>query len=287
MMQLMSKLLIIALLSSLSLFAKTSGSDQEKLEKRLISYVKDAISVNPNFKLEKVKIRQSKPIDKLGDNWRIYFFDFVLIMVKQNNQKMTVFDKLFSNGEFIVKDFIGIVNKSSLKDKTVPNMDPSFYRKDHLLYGNFDAPNKIVAFSDPVCPFCISYMPELIKAAKENPTKIALFYYHFPLTMLHEEAPTIIKAALVAQKRGVKDVVERIYKSKFELHTGDDDTILKAVNKALGTKITKNDIKQQDILKHYSEDLELAGKMMINGTPTIYVNGKKDFKRNQYKELIK
>jgi protein-disulfide isomerase len=287
MMQLMSKLLIISILSSLSLFAKTNISDQEKLERRLISYVKDAISVNPNFKLEKVKIRQSKPVEKLGGNWRIYFLDIDLIMTKQNNQKMTVFDKLFSNGDFIVKDFLDIVNKASLKDKTVPDMDPALYRRDHLLYGNFDAPNKIVAFSDPVCPFCISYMPKLIEAVKAHPDKIALFYYHFPLTMLHEEAPTIIKAALVAEKRGVKDVIEKVYKNKFELRTGNEDVILKAFNKAIGTRVTKNDIKQQDILKHYSEDLELAGKMMINGTPTIYVNGKKDFKRNQYKELIK
>ncbi len=287
MMQLMSKLLIIALLSSLSLFAKTSMSDQEKLEKRLTSYVKDAVSVNPNFKLEKVTIRQSAAVEKLGGNWKIYFLDIDLIMPKQDNKKMTVFDKLFSNGEFIVKDFINIVNKSSLKDKTVPDMDPALYREDHLLYGNFDAPNKIVAFSDPVCPFCISFMPDLIKAVKANPEKIALFYYHFPLTMLHEEAPTIIKAALVAEKKGIKDVIEKIYKSKLELHTGDDTIILKAFNSAFGTNITKEDIKKQDILMHYSEDLELAGKMMINGTPTIYVNGKKDFKRNQYKELIK
>ncbi len=287
MMSLMSKLLItVLLLSSTTLFAKSSMSDQERTEKRLMSYVKDVISVNPNFKLEKVTIKQAKPVEQLGGNWKIYFLDIDLVTPK-DNKKMTVYDKLFSNGEFIVKDFIGIVNKSSLKEKSVPDMDPAFYRKDHLLYGNFDAPNKIVAFSDPICPFCKSFMPDLIKAVKAHPDKIALFYYHFPLTMLHEEAPTIIKAALVAEKRGIKDVVEKMYASNFDLRTGDDKVILKAFNKAFGTNITENDIKQQDILMHYSEDLEMSGKMMINGTPTIYVNGKKDFKRNKYKELIK
>jgi protein-disulfide isomerase len=165
-------------------------------------------------------------------------------------------------------------------------MDDSFFRKDHLIYGDINAKDKIVIFSDPICPFCQSYMPGILKAVKENPKKIALFYYHFPLTMLHPEAPTVIKAAMALEKKGVKDVLLKVYKQKIEINTKDEQKALDEFNKKLGTKLTLKEINTQEILKHYSEDLELAGKMMINGTPTVYVNGKKDFSRNKYKTIL-
>ncbi len=293
MTRLMSKLLILTLLSSGIVSAKSTK--EERVEKNLIEYVNRAINVNKDFKLKDIRIKQSKDLHKLP-GWKVYFLDIDLEVQKKHKKKqekkqneiMTVHDKIFSNGTFIVRDFINIINKGSLKDKMAPDLDgKEFYKADHLLYGNPDAKMKIVAFSDPICPFCQSYMPKLLKAAKENPDKIALYYYHFPLTMLHKEAPTIIKAILVAENQGVKDVVEKVYAAKFALDTDDDKKILKAFNKALGTKITEKDINAQKILVHYSEDVEAAGKLMISGTPTIYVDGKKDYSRSKYKEIIK
>jgi len=270
-----------------STFVNAKITKEERVEKNLIEYVKRAINVNKDFKLKDIRVKQSQEIDKLP-GWKVYFLDIDLEMEKKKKKEiMTVHDKIFSNGTFISRDFVNIVNKGSLKDKMAPDLDDSFYKKDHLLYGNPDAKMKIVAFSDPICPFCQTYMPKLLKAAKENPDKIALYYYHFPLTMLHKEAPTIIKATLVAEKMGVKDVIEKVYAAKFALDIDDDKKILKAFNKALGTKITEKDINEQKILVHYSEDLEAAGKLMIGGTPTIYVNGKKDYSRGKYKEILK
>ncbi len=288
MTRLMSKLLILTLLSSAVVSAKSTAN--EKVEKDIIAYVKKAINVNKNFKLKEIRVGQSATVDTLP-NWKVYFLDIDLEVEKKKKKKdsiMTVHDKIFSNGTYIVRDFINMKTKSSLKDHMAPDLDAkAFYKADHLLYGNADAKMKIVAFSDPICPFCQSYMPKLLKAAKEHPDKIALYYYHFPLTMLHKEAPTVIKAILVAEKQGVKNVVEKVYAAKFELNTDDDKKILKAFNKAIGTHITEKDINAQDILTHYSEDIEAGGKLMISGTPTIYVDGKKDYSRNKYKEILK
>jgi protein-disulfide isomerase len=276
-------LIATALLSSGALQAKSANED--KVNQKIIEYVKGAINVNPNFKLKDVRVRESKPVSDIP-GWKVYFLDIDL-EIKKKKEVTTVHDKLFSNGKYLSRDFIALANKSSIKNKLVPDLDPSLYRDDHLLYGNKDAKHKIVAFSDPICPFCQGYMPKLIEAAKKHPDKIALYYYHFPLTMLHKEAPTVIKAILAAEKKGVKDVIERVYAAKFALDTSDEKKILDAFNKALKTNITQKDIKDEDILKHYSDDIEAGGKMMISGTPTIYVDGKKDFSRNRYKEFIK
>jgi protein-disulfide isomerase len=303
-MQLMSKLLIATLLTGSVVGcadAKETPKSKEKSEvvkdeksltvdqktqKRLLEYVKRAISVNRDYKLKEIRIRQAKEVKDLP-GWKVYFLDIDLKMLKQNGKEITVHDKIFSNGKYIVRDFINIVNRSSLKDKLVPDMDESFYRKDHLIYGKESAPNKIVVYSDPICPFCQGYMPKLLKAAKENPDKIALYYYHFPLVMLHKEAPTIIKATMVAEKQGVKDVMEKVYAKKFNLDTGDEKKILEAFNKAMGTHITVKDIHAKDIEARYNQDKAYADKMMISGTPTVYFNGKKDFSRRKYEEAIK
>ncbi len=305
-MRLMSKLLIATLLtSSVVTFGcsketpkkedknaahtvkhDTKLTPEQKNQKRILEYVKRAISVNRDYKLKGIRIRQAKDVKDLP-GWKVYFLDIDLSIIKQKGKEITVHDKIFSNGKYIVRDFINIVNRSSLKDKLVPDMDASYYRKDHLIYGKESAPNKIVVFSDPICPFCQSYMPKLLKAAKAHPDKIALYYYHFPLIMLHKEAPTVIKAAMVAEKQGVKDVMQKVYAQKFNLDTADEKKILAAFNKGMGTHITAKDIHAKDIEARYNEDKKFADKMMISGTPTVYFNGKKDFTRKKYLEAIK
>ncbi len=261
-------------------------TDEQKHQKRLLEYVKRAISVNKNYKLKGIRIRQAKNVKDLP-GWEVYFLDIDLELLQQKGKQITVHDKIFSNGKYIVRDFINIVNRSSLKDKLVPDMDPSFYRKDHLIYGKASAPNKIVVFSDPICPFCQGYLPKLLKAAKENPDKIALYYYHFPLIMLHKEAPTVIKAAMAAEKKGMKDVMQKVYDAKFNIDTSDEKKILSVFNKKMGTHITSKDIHAKDIEARYDFDKQYADKMMISGTPTVYFNGKKDFSRKKYLDVIK
>jgi len=295
-MRLMSKLLMTTLLASSVLSIACAKSEivqngsklthAQQHQKKLLEYVKRAISVNKDYKLKGIRIRQTKDVRDLP-GWKVYFLDIDLELLKQKGKQITVHDKIFSNGKFIVRDFIDITSRSSLKDKLVPDMDSSFYRKDHLIYGKASAPNKIVVFSDPICPFCQGYLPGLLKAAKENPDKIALYYYHFPLLMLHKEAPTVIKAAMAAEKKGMKDVMQKVYAAKFNLDTSDEKKILAAFNKKMGTHITSKDIHTKDIEARYSFDKKYADKMMISGTPTVYFNGKKDFSRKKYLEVIK
>ena len=265
--------------------ADSNLTDEQRHQKRLLEYVRRAISVNKNYKLKNIRIRQAKDVNDLP-GWKVYFLDIDLELLQQQGKDITVHDKIFSNGKYIVRDFVNIVNRSSLKDKLVPDMDASFYRKDHLIYGKESAPNKIVVFSDPICPFCQGYLPKLLKAAKENPDKIALYYYHFPLIMLHKEAPTIIKAAMVAEKQGIKEVMQKVYDAKFNIDTSDEEKILAEFNKKMGTHITSKDIHAQDIEERYEFDKQYADKMMISGTPTVYFNGKKDFTRRKYLDVI-
>ena len=282
-MRLMLKLLITTVLLSSSLVFAKGNVDASK---EVIAHIKKAVKINPNFNLKDVRVRESRELAELP-GWSVYFLDIDLEIKSQNNKAITVNDKVFTNGTYVVKDFLNIKTGSSLKEGMALPMDSSFYKKDRLLAGNFDAPNKVVIFSDPVCPYCQDYIPKVIKDIQKNPKKVALFYYHFPLEMIHKEAPALSKAMIVAQNQGVKDIVIKVYEKRFNLKTGDEQKILDAFNEAFGTKITIKEINAKDVITKYMQDMDSAGKMSISGTPTVYVNGKKDFSRQQYLQLIK
>lgn len=59
--------------------------------------------------------------------------------------------------------------------------------KDHI-FGNSDAPVKIVEFSDTECPFCKRFHDTMHQIITEYNGKVAWVYRHFPLDSLHSKA---------------------------------------------------------------------------------------------------
>ena len=175
-----------------------------------------------------------------------------------------------------------------MKEEMLPLLDESYYDKDHLIYGDLDAKNKVVIFSDPLCPFCIDFVPSMIEEIEKSKTKkIALFYYHFPLTQIHPKAPSVVKATIAAEMKGVEGVIKGVYEIDFDDVENKDEKILEAFNKHFKTKITIKDIKSKEVEKRYKSDISKANEAMVRGTPTIYFNGKKDRKREIYKKYLK
>lgn len=283
---LMLKLLIIGILGS-SAFA-FSGSDKDA-RTYIERFFHSVINGGDNFKILSVKVKDYKELKEV-EGWRVYFVDIKIKMQKGTKEEVTAHEKVFTNGEFISKDFLAIKTKASLKNKVSVDMkDNSYYKKEHLLYGDGSEKDKIVIFSDPLCPFCQEFMPEILNDVKANPGKIAVYYYHLPLPQIHPASVAISKAMSVASHRGIKDVVLKTYKSKdfFEFHgAADEAKILSSFNKALGVTVVSADISDKKIIDELKEDKKMAGKLMISGTPTIYLNGKKDNSRYKYKKIL-
>ncbi|WP_297525294.1 DsbA family protein, partial [Sulfurovum sp.] len=157
----------------------------------------------------------------------------------------------------------------------------------HLLFGNKDAKHKLLVFSDPECPFCRDVVPGIMKAAKENPQQIALYYYHLPLLRIHPVSGTLTRIMHVAQSEGKKDMVQKMYTLKINPRETDTKKIIAAVKKQTGYDITEDKIKSDEVTKALEADAKAAGRMMVTGTPTVYVDGKWDKMRNGYKKFIK
>jgi protein-disulfide isomerase len=131
-------------------------------------------------------------------------------------------------------------------------------------------------------------MPGFLEAIKKHPGKIALYYYHLPLERLHPASPTVSRLMLVAKKKGVADVELYTYKNKdyFTYDERDEDKIIRAFNKVMGTDIKKEELHTKEIDDELKEDKKYIDELMINGTPTIYVDGKKDNSREKYKKIL-
>ena len=279
MTSLMLKLLTIIALSSVSLFANNEN------DAKVVSFLQKAIATNENYTFDKVVILKKEEMkEPLG--WMVYFVRIDLKLTKQEGKKLSVNDIVFTNGKILSKDFADINSGRSLKGRYSLDMDVRAYNKEHLLAGKLNAPHKLVVFSDPLCPFCMDFVPEVIADVEKNPETFALFYYHFPLN-IHPAAPTLVKAMILAEEKGDKEIVAKVYKEFFDIKESDEKVVLDIFNKALNKNFTVEQINQAHILKQLNDDQDLATNLMVNGTPTIYFDGKKDDTKRSYRNFIK
>ena len=272
-----SKILSLSVILSASLFANDST---------VVDFEKKRVAQNPNVKVKDVKVNTKKDLPLAG--WNGYILDVEAIIQEKS---LKVKDILFSNGDYIALDLIDAKTGKSLKDLVTPNLTSNYYDKTKLIAGNHNAKDKIVVFSDPLCPFCMEYIPEVINYVNKNSDSIALYYYAFPLVQIHPASEALSKIIEVAKNKGVKDIELKAYKTDWETYfspkENDEKKILEAFNKELKTNIKLEEIASKDINEKLSKDMSMGEEVMVTGTPTIFVNGVKDTTRELYKTLGK
>ncbi|MCG3706068.1 thioredoxin domain-containing protein [Aliarcobacter butzleri] len=272
-----SKILSLSVILSASLFANDST---------VVDFEKKRVAQNPNVKVKDVKVNTKKDLPLAG--WNGYILDVEAIVQEKS---LKVKDILFSNGDYIALDLIDAKTGKSLKDLVTPNLTSNYYDKTKLIAGNHNAKDKIVVFSDPLCPFCMEYIPEVINYVNKNSDSIALYYYAFPLVQIHPASEALSKIIEVAKNKGVKDIELKAYKTDWETYfspkENDEKKILEAFNKELKTNIKLEEIASKDINEKLSKDISMGEEVMVTGTPTIFVNSVKDTTRELYKTLGK
>ena len=90
----------------------------------------------------------------------------------------------------------------------------------------------------------------------------------------------------IAQEEGKTDVVEKIYSLKIKPQETNMTKVLAAVKSHTGYDVSATKVNEQSVKDAIKADEELAGKMMVSGTPTVYVDGVWDKNRDGYKKLV-
>ncbi|KYF54452.1 hypothetical protein BE04_14650 [Sorangium cellulosum] len=140
--------------------------------------------------------------------------------------------------------------------------------------GPANAPVTLVVFSDFQCPFCSKFAGVLDQLEQEYPGKLRLAVKHRPLPF-HKQARVAARASLAAHAQG-----------KFwEYQAALFDKAQGALDKAgleeraadLGLDVARfaRDMQSPALEAQVAADFEEGDRLAIEGTPTLFVNGRR------------
>ena len=147
--------------------------------------------------------------------------------------------------------------------------------EDSPVFGNTTNPKlTIVEFTEFQCPYCSRIAPVMKELNEKYPDKIKFVYKHFPLSF-HSNAKAAAASSIAAQKQG------KFWEYRYALasHSRElGDSIYVAVAKDVGLNIDqfkKDMVLDSAMSARIDKDFQLGVKVGVQGTPTFYINGKR------------
>ena len=139
--------------------------------------------------------------------------------------------------------------------------------------GPANAKITIVEFSDFQCPYCIKAIGHLDAALKAFPKDVRLVYKHFPLES-HGQARMAAQASLAAEQQGkFWPMHDRLYAQSRQISR------MNVLNwaKELGMDMPKfvAALDSAAVKGQVDRDVKEGDRIGVQGTPTVFVNGKK------------
>jgi len=252
-------------------------------EFNLENYVKKDLIKNPDIKVNGVELLKKR--DTNASNWTAYMF-LMDLNIKGKEGKYP--EMVFVNDKdgLVTMNLYDLKTHKQIGKNFRPEVTNEYYNDAHLIAGKKDAKHKLVIFSDPKCPFCQQNVPAIYKAVKENPDTFALYYYHMPLARIHPVSTILTRVMEVLQKQGKFDDAMKMYDLNIPISEKDPKKVLEAIKKQFNIDITKAQIDAPEIQKAVKDDVDHATRVMLKGTPTVYLDGKYDPEVTSYKKFI-
>jgi protein-disulfide isomerase len=249
-------------------------------------YIKDYMEKKMHSPVDKIETISSYEI-KDTNGWEVYFLSLdINIKMGSVTRKRTIPQIVFTKDNkiaFSLKDKFDQDYKKLLK----PKVPDSAYDDAHLLVGNKDAEHKILVMSDPFCPYCQEIIPVLIDDVKKNPNKFALYYYHLPLVRIHPASDITTKAMHLFHEKGDVENMKKLYHLIVDPKERNAIAILDAIKKKTGVRIKLSEVHSEKVLNALAFDLAMKKRLMVTGTPTIFIDGTWDYTRMAYKKYLK
>jgi protein-disulfide isomerase len=139
--------------------------------------------------------------------------------------------------------------------------------------GPENAKLKLVEFSDLECPYCAQLAPILDSLHRTYPNQVSVVYKHFPLSF-HKQARAAAAAAEAAGKQG------KFFEFRYAVapHFREfSDSLYLSVAGGLGLDLEafKRDMDlTPEIEKLLDDDMALGRQIGVEGTPTLFINGR-------------
>ncbi len=170
-----------------------------------------------------------------------------------------------------------LVVASGKKSRKGPPID---YNKVHNIKidnspfrGPKDAKVVLVEYSDLQCPYSKKAKPLINDLLKAFPNDLMHVWKNFPLGF-HKQAKAGAKACMAAGNQGkFWEMQELAFKNSKKLEDND----LKKYAKKIGLDLAQfeKDFEGEQLGKQIQNDMIEAKKIMVRGTPTLFINGKR------------
>lgn len=138
--------------------------------------------------------------------------------------------------------------------------------------GDKDAKVVIVEFSDFQCPFCAQVAPMLEKVVRASNGKARLYFKQFPIKS-HPRSLEASKACVASQKFGkFWTYCAALFRHRDDL---SDAALLKLAREAgIDPGKFAQEMQREEILSRIADEKMEGLRNHIQGTPTVYINGK-------------
>ena len=157
----------------------------------------------------------------------------------------------------------------------LPGLDVSSLERGGHTKGSADAKVSIVEFSDFQCPACGAFYPTMNRITSEFPENVKVTYRHFPLRQ-HQYAQKAAEASECAAEQGkfweMHDVM-------FENQSALTITDLAGYASRLGLDSAQfgQCLADGKYASKVASDLSYGASIGVDATPTVYINGVKQF----------
>lgn len=134
------------------------------------------------------------------------------------------------------------------------------------------APVTLTVFSDFQCPYCSRLVPFVDEILAKNPGKVRVVFKQFPLRMHNFALPAAL-ASLAAREQGkFWPMHDLLFANSSQL----SEEKIRALAKEAGLDLARfdKDRNAQKLRDEVLRDQELGQQAGVQGTPTVFLNGK-------------
>jgi len=152
-------------------------------------------------------------------------------------------------------------------------------------FGPESAPVTIVEFSDFQCPFCSRAATTVDKIKEKYSDKVRFVFRQFPLPF-HKNAHLAAEAALAAQAQGkFWEYHDKLFADQNKLERPALEATAKEVGMDVGA--LKKALDSKTYVEAVDADQKLGESVNVDGTPTMFINGKRVSDPSNFEALSK
>jgi protein-disulfide isomerase len=139
--------------------------------------------------------------------------------------------------------------------------------------GPVSAPVVLVLFSDFQCPYCKSFSATLKEVIKHYGDEVRLVFRQYPLTSIHPFAQRAAEASLCAEAQNrFWEMHDLLFQSQNALK--EEDLMARAGKLGLDTNAFSACLDSVRIGSLIHEDIRAGAAAGVDGTPTLFINGR-------------